>query len=110
MSEYIALRQKQGFDAPTLWLTEKGNPIAYDRLGIHMRRLADRTGVPLKDVFHIYRRTFARDAKRHGIDTQHILGTAGWNGEQMLNRYTEAMREEEDERMEAFNGFDPFVD
>ena len=105
-SEYIELRQKEGFEDPALWLTEKGNPIGYDSLGTHMRWLADQAGVPIKDVFHIQRRTFARDAKRHRIDTQHILGTAGWNGEQMLNRYTAAMREEEDERLQAFDGFD----
>ena len=61
----------------------------------------------LRDVFHIFRRTVARNAKRQKIDTQHILGNLGWKGEQMLNRYTAAMQEE---RCKAFEDFELFED
>ena len=88
----------------------RGIPFPTMAWGGDMKRLVDRAGVPMRDVVHIHRRTFARDAKLQRIDTQYILGTAGWKREQMLNRYTVAMREEEeDERLQAFDGFDPFV-
>ena len=72
--------------------------------GSCMKRLAEKAGLDLRDVFHIFRRTVARNAKRQKIDTQHILGNLGWKGEQMLNRYTAAMQEEE-ERLKAFEDF-----
>ena len=109
LSAYLEIRRELDFHDPSLWVTEYGLPIGYDGLGRDMKRLSERAGVDLRDVCHIFRRTVARNAKRQNIDTQHILGNLGWKGEQMLNRYTAAMQEEE-ERFKAFEDFELFED
>ena len=63
----------------------------------------------VKDVFYIYRRTFARDAKLQSIDPQYILRVTGWESTYMLDYYTAGMRRM-DAAVSAFRDFDPFVD
>ena len=75
-----------------------------------MDRLRDRAKVHVKDIFHAYRRTFARDAWLTGIPEAYILAIMGWDDRQMLIHYTGAMLDEEDNAVDAFNDFKPFVD
>ena len=74
-----------------------------------MKRLYDGAGVTVKDIFHIFRRTFARDTIIQGIPRQYIQAIAGWVDGQMLDRYTAAMQQEE-KAVHAFSNFEPFVD
>ena len=107
LSAYLDLRREMEFHDPALWVTEYGVPDGHAGLGRDMKRLAEKAGLDLRDVFHIFRRTVVRNAKRQNIDTQHILGNLGWKGEQMLNRYTAAMKEE---RFKDFEDLELFED
>ena len=80
LSAYLDLRRDLEFHDPALWVTEYGVPIGYAVLGRDMKRLAEKAGLDLRDVFHIFRRTVARNAKRQNIDTQHILGESWMEG------------------------------
>ncbi len=80
LSAYLDLRRDLEFHDPALWVTEYGVPIGYAGLGRDMKRLAEKAGLDLRDVFHIFRRTVARNAKRQNIDTQHILGESWMEG------------------------------
>ena len=80
LSVYLDLRRDLEFHDPALWVTEYGVPIGYAGLGRDMKRLAEKARLDLRDVFHIFRRTVARNAKRQNIDTQHILGESWMEG------------------------------
>ena len=108
VKRYLDLRQEH--TETRLWITETGSAIGYDGLGTDMDRLRTRAGVKLKDIFHIFRRTFTRDARLSGIPEPYILATTGWSTGAMIAYYTGAMQEEEDNAIDAFNGFQPFVD
>ena len=109
LSAYLDLRRDLEFHDPACGSRSTACPSGALWPGSCMKRLAEKAGLDLRDVFHIFRRTVARNAKRQNIDTQHILGNLGWKGEQMLNRYTAAMQEEE-ERLKAFEDFELFED
>ncbi len=101
---YQALR----FDSlPTLWVTEEGRALAYDGVSRDMARLFDRVGVEVQDPCHIFRRTFAANARKQGIADPYIRASAGRTNDAMLNRFT-AWMEIEDGAVEAFREFDPF--
>ncbi len=102
---YLAYRDDE---YPTLWIKDDRTPLPYDGLGADMRKLMVRAGIrgEVKDTFHVFRRTWAANAERRGIPRQYILSVGGWEDVQMLDKYTRAMREEE-EAVEAFKDFDP---
>ena len=101
------LAHRQAYAEPALWVTQRGLPLRYDGLGLDMRRLYDRAGLVVKDRFHIFRRSFAREASRKRIPRQYILAIMGWADGQMLDEYTGAMQQEE-EALDEFDGFTPF--
>ena len=90
-----------------LWISERGAQLSYHGMGEDMHRLFKRADVPVKDAFHIFRRTFAANAVRQGVPRQYTQAIAGWSTSQMLDRYTAAM-EAEEEAIEAFRHFKPF--
>ena len=90
-----------------LWISERGTRLDYHSMGEDLHRLFQRAGVPVKDTFHIFRRTFAANAVRQGIPRQYTQAIAGWSTSQMLDRYTAAMEAEEG-AIEAFRRFKPF--
>ncbi len=90
-----------------LWVTEERERPGYDGIGQDLKRLADRAGVEVKDVCHVYRRTFAAHAVRQSIPRQFVQAIAGWSTPQMLDHYVAAMEAEEG-AIEAFREFKPF--
>ena len=102
------LRQRWD-DLPCLWVTEEGKPLSYNGVSQDLERLFERAGLKgeIKDVCHIFRRTFAAHAVRQGIPRPYIQAIAGWSTPHMLDHYTAAMEAEEG-AIEAFRGFKPF--
>ena len=94
---------------PCLWITEEGTRLSYDGVYQDLRRLVEKAGLKgqVKDVCHIFRRTFAANAVRQGIPRPYIQGVAGWSTPHMLDHYTAAMEAEEG-AIAAFRGFKPF--
>ena len=105
---YLQLRRE--YPEPLLWVTEKGTPFRYHSLGRDIGRVYGDAKVEKKDAFHALRRTFARNAALQGIPNQYIQSVLGWADGQMLQRYTKAMQEEQEQATEAFSNFQPFVD
>lgn len=100
------LRQRND-DHPCLWVTEENRPLGYHGLGRDLSRLFQRAGIEVKDVCHIFRRTWAANSVRQGIPRPYTQAVAGWSTPAMLDRYTAAMEAEEG-AIEAFRDFDPF--
>ena len=92
-----------------LWISEEGKPLSYWGVDQDLRRLVERAGLKgqVKDICHIFRRTFAAHAVRQGVPRPHIQATAGWSTPHMLDHYTAAMEAEEG-AIESFKGFKPF--
>ena len=91
-----------------LWVTEEGIRLGYDGIWQDLNRLAERAEIELKDTCHIFRRAFAANAIKQSIPRPYVMAIAGWSTPQMLDLYVAAM-EAEEEAIEAFREFKPFL-
>ncbi len=72
---------------------------ALNRRGVQIMlyRLQKRTGLPSSP--HTFRRTFASNLHRQGLDIEHIMRLGGWESLDMVVRYTRSVRFEESLRV-----------
>jgi site-specific recombinase XerD len=70
-----------------------------ERRGIQIMlyRLQERTGLSCNP--HTFRRTFASNLHRAGLDVEHIMRLGGWESLDMVLRYTKSVRFEESLRL-----------
>jgi integrase len=61
------------------------------------RRLKQKTSLPCNP--HTFRRTFASELHRKGLDIEHIMRLGGWESLDMVLRYTRSVRFEESLRL-----------
>ena len=82
-------------------IKSKANPNIWglNRRGIQIMlyRLQVRTGLPCSP--HTFRRTFASNLHRRGLDIEHIMRLGGWESLDMVVRYTRSVRFEESLRV-----------
>jgi len=66
-----------------------------ERRGIQIMlyRLQEKTGLPCNP--HTFRRTFASNLHRSGLDVEHIMRLGGWESLDMVLRYTRSVKFEE---------------
>jgi site-specific recombinase XerD len=64
---------------------------------IMLWRLENRTGLPCNP--HTFRRTFASNLHRAGLDVEHIMRLGGWESLDMVLRYTRSVKWEESLRL-----------
>jgi integrase len=62
-----------------------------------LRRLEEKTGLPCNP--HTFRRTFASNLHRAGLDVEHIMRLGGWESLDMVLRYTKSVKFEESLRL-----------
>ena len=62
-----------------------------------LRRLEKKTGLPCNP--HTFRRTFASNLHRRGVDVEHIMRLGGWESLDMVLRYTKSVKFEESLRL-----------
>jgi len=62
-----------------------------------LRRLEKKTGLPCNP--HTFRRTFASNLHRAGLDVEHIMRLGGWESLDMVLRYTQSVKFEESLRL-----------
>ena len=95
---------------PCLWVTEERRPLSYNGVGQDISRLCGYAGIKdgVKDVCHIFRRTFIAWAEKDKIPREYTMAVVGHRTEAMISHYAAAMREEEAEALEAFRDFQPF--
>jgi integrase/recombinase XerC len=70
-----------------------------ERRGIQIMlyRLQERTGIPCNP--HTFRRTFASNLHRAGLDIEHIMRLGGWESLDMVLSYTRSVKFEESLRL-----------
>ena len=64
---------------------------------IMLYRLQEKTGLPCNP--HTFRRTFASNLHRAGLDVEHIMRLGGWESLDMVLRYTRSVKFEESLRV-----------
>jgi len=76
-----------------------GNIWGMKRRGIQIMlyRLQEKTGLPCNP--HTFRRTFASNLHRSGLDVEHIMRLGGWESLDMVLRYTRSVKFEESLRL-----------
>jgi integrase/recombinase XerC len=91
------------------WLRVKGVNVVNENVYINMwglrrrgvqimlYRLQERTGLPCNP--HTFRRTFASNLHRAGLDVEHIMRLGGWESLDMVVRYTRSVKWEESLRV-----------
>lgn len=89
---YLAHRDD---DLPQLWLSEERLPLAKTGVSIAIVRTYQRAGLRVKDVCHIFRRTWARRKIEEGIPQKYIMLTGGWEDPDTMDKYVRAMDSEE---------------
>ena len=107
MLDYLGLRNDE---LNELWVTKAGMKLSYSGLGQDLERLVEKAGLTgmIKDVCHIYRRTWAANSVRQKIHRPYIMAVAGWSTPDMLDLYIAEMATEEEEAQDAYRDFDPF--
>ena len=80
-------------DFPCLWVTEERRPISKDGLDTSTQRLVIRAGLQgeIKDLHHIFRRTWAMRQIRAGIPLKYVQMIGGWESVTTLEGYVRAM-------------------
>jgi len=89
---YLSYRQDE---FPCLWITEERRPAKEGAITIAMRRLQGRAGVQVKDVFHIFRRSWAMRNLKAGVPIKFIQLVGGWESVTTLESYVRAMESED---------------
>lgn len=89
---YLAYRND---DLPDLWLTEEQTPLHSPSVREAINRIYERAGVKVKDVCHIFRRSWAYRNIKNGVPTKFVQLVGGWESVTTLERYVEAMDSEE---------------
>ena len=80
-----ARRHHPSRDSSALWLGEKG-PLGYSGLRQMLERRCNAAGIdPIHP--HLFRHRFAHVARVKGMGDSELMAVAGWNSNQMLNRY-----------------------
>ena len=64
---------------------------------IMLYRLQEKTGLPCNP--HAFRRTFASNLHRAGLDVEHVMRLGGWESLDMVLRYTRSVKFEESLRL-----------
>lgn len=95
-------------DGEALWIGRGGKPISYGYIWIDLNQVVERAGIQIKDVCHVFRRTFAANAVRQAIPRQYVMAVAGWSKPDMLDHYVRGLEAETGEALHAFEGFNPF--
>ncbi len=89
---YLAFRKD---NLPQLWLSEERTPMAPEGLRMAINRLYRRSGIQVKDVCHIFRRTWAMRQIKSGIPPKFVQLTGGWIDIKTLDGYIQAMTSED---------------
>ena len=85
------------------WIAQRNNhndclwDIRYWGINTMLRRLASEVGFDTNA--HVFRRAFASNLHRRGLDVEHIMRLGGWESLDMVLRYTRSVKFEDSLRL-----------
>ena len=90
LTEHLRVNEVNGVSKNVWGLGRRG-------VQIMLYRLQEMTGLPCSS--HTFRRTFASNLHRSGLDVEHIMRLGGWESLDMVLRYTRSVKFEESLRL-----------
>lgn len=82
-------------DYPALWVTEERRPATKWAIVSATRRLIERAGLDIKDMHHIFRRSWAMRNLKAGVPIKYVQLIGGWESVTTLEQYVRAMESED---------------
>jgi len=82
-------------DYPALWVTEERRPATKWAIVSATRRLIDHAGLDIKDMHHIFRRSWAMRNLKAGVPIKYVQLIGGWESVTTLEQYVRAMESED---------------
>lgn len=80
---------------PQLWLTEERKPMKSSGVQESIERIYKRADIHVKDICHIFRRTWAMRQLRAGVPIKFVQLVGGWASIGVLEGYVRAMESDE---------------
>ncbi len=80
---------------PQLWLTEERRPMKAVGVQEALDRIYQRADIHIKDVCHIFRRTWAMRQLKAGVPIRYVQLCGGWEQLSTLEGYVKAMQSED---------------
>lgn len=80
---------------PCLWLNEEGQPLKRQGVVKTMQNLFADAGIKVKDVCHIFRRTWAWESIKAGVNLEFVRIVGGWESLETLQVYVRAISVEQ---------------
>jgi len=90
--KYIAVRP-EGFTA--LWIGEEKKPMKFGGLSKATRLMYERAGFKVKDLHHVFRRSWAYRNLKAGVPIKYVQLCGGWSSVTMLEQYVAMMNSED---------------
>lgn len=78
-----------------LWVTPGGIPLEPDGVRHVVVRLYGKAGLQVKDVCHVFRRSWAMRNLKAGIPVKYVQLVGGWSNMSVLDSYVQAMTSED---------------
>ncbi len=82
-------------DYPALWITEERRPARKWAIVSATRRLIERADLDIKDMHHIFRRSWAMRNLKAGVPQKYVQLIGGWESVTTLEQYVRAMESED---------------
>jgi len=82
-------------DYPALWVTEERRPARKWAIVSATRRLIERADLDIKDMHHIFRRSWAMRNLKAGVPIKYVQLIGGWESVTTLEQYVRAMESED---------------
>ena len=96
---YVYLKARSRYlsedEYPELWITEERRPLSALGLQSVTKRLYQRSGVKVKDMHHVFRRTWAWRNLKAGISPKFVQLIGGWDTLAVLEQYVKRMSSED---------------
>ena len=89
---YLKMR---GDNHPQLWISEERQPMRLTGLGKITRTMFTRADIQVKDLHHIFRRTWAYRNLKAGVPLKFVQLVGGWESVAVLEQYVRRMDSED---------------
>jgi site-specific recombinase XerD len=89
---YLKMRKDNHYQ---LWISEERQPMQLTGLGKITRTMFDRAEVKVKDLHHIFRRTWAYRNLKAGVPLKFVQLVGGWDSVVVLEQYVRRMDSED---------------
>lgn len=102
MAAWLQVRATIAVDTDTLFLTENGTPLSVRQIQYHVKYYGKQAGISdaVRCSPHVFRRTFAKEKIRAGVDVFTVQALMGHSDLSVLKRYVQIFSSDLDDSIE----------